>query len=261
VSAYENILVDEQAPIATVTLNRPKVLNALNAQTLEELQAAFTALGSQAAIKAIVFTGAGDKAFIAGADINLLATLGPAAGVEFALRGQRVLETIENLGKPVIAAINGFALGGGCEIALACHIRLAADRAKLGQPEINLGVIPGFGGTQRLARLVGEGRCMELVLTGVPIDAAEALRLGLVNRVVPADQLLDVARGLATQIAAKSAPIVAYCMQAVHRGLAGSLAEGLNLEAHLFGLCCATEDKQEGTRAFLDKRKPTFQDR
>lgn len=260
-SEFANILVDRQAPVATLTLNRPKVLNALDAQTLDELERAFLALGADEAIKAIVLTGAGDRAFIAGADINELASLGPDQGVRFALRGQRVLELIECLGKPVIAAINGFALGGGCEIAMACHIRLAATNARLGQPEINLGVIPGFGGTQRLARLIGEGRCMELVLTGDPITAEEALRLGLVNRVVEPGVLLQEALGLAAKIASKSAPIVRYCMQAVHRGLAGSLAEGLNLEAHLFGLCCATADKQEGTRAFLEKRKPAFQDR
>lgn len=258
---FENILVERDGPVAVVTLNRPKVLNALNVETLAELDRAFAGLGEDQAVKAIVFTGAGDKAFIAGADINQLATLGPAEGVAFAQRGQAVLARIEQLGKPVIAAINGFALGGGCEISMACHIRIASENAKLGQPEINLGVIPGFGGTQRLARLIGEGRCMELVLTGDQIDAQEAFRLGLVNRVVPTGQALEAARELATRIAQKSAPIVRHCMQAVHRGLACTLAEGLNLEANLFGLCCATEDKAEGTRAFLDKRKPVFKDR
>jgi enoyl-CoA hydratase len=258
---YENILVEKDGAIAIVTLNRAKVLNALNGQTIAELECAFFELKTDRAVKAIVFTGAGDRAFIAGADINELAKLDSEQGVEFALRGQRVLELIENLGKPVIAAINGFALGGGCEIAMACHIRLGSTKAKLGQPEINLGVIPGFGGTQRLARLVGEGRCMELVLTGAQIDAQEALRIGLLNRVVEADDLMSSARKMAETIAAKSAPIVGCCMQATHRGLAGSLAEGLNLEAHLFGLCCATEDKAEGTRAFLDKRKAEFKDK
>ncbi len=258
---FENILVEKAAPIATITLNRPKVLNALNGKTLDELECAFFELKSDDAVKAVIFTGAGNKAFIAGADINQIAELGPAGGVEFALRGQRLLDLIENLGKPVIAAINGFALGGGCEIAMACHIRLASKTAKLGQPEINLGIIPGFGGTQRLARLVGEGRCMELVLTGDRVTADEALRLGLVNKVVPPEELMDAARALAEKIAAKSAPVVSHCMQAVHHGLACTLSEGLNLEAHLFGLCCATEDKAEGTSAFLQKRKPAFRDK
>jgi enoyl-CoA hydratase len=258
VSEYENILVEKDAPVAVVTLNRPKVLNALNGQTLAELEAAFTALADDDGIRAVVFTGAGDKAFIAGADINELATLGPEQGLAFARRGQRVLARIENLGKPVIAAINGFALGGGCEIAMACHIRLASSKAKLGQPEINLGIIPGFGGTQRLARLVGEGLCMELVLTGDPIDAEQARALGLVNRVLAPDELQPTARAMADKIASKSAPIVRHCMNAVHRGLACTLDEGLHLEASLFGLCCATEDKAEGTKAFLEKRKPAF---
>lgn len=258
---FKNILLQKEPPVATVVLNRPKVLNALNAETLDELECAFYEIKGDDDIRAVVFTGAGDKAFIAGADINLLSTLGPAEGAEFALRGQRVLEQIENLGKPVIAAINGFALGGGCEMSMACHIRLASSNAKLGQPEINLGVIPGFGGTQRLARLIGEGRCMELVLTGGQLDAQQAMDMGLVNRVIEPDKLLDEAQAVAKKIASKSAPIVRYCMQAVHRGLAGTLAEGLNLEANLFGLCCATEDKKEGTSAFLEKRKPEFKNK
>lgn len=256
---YENILLVRDGPVATVTLNRPKVLNALNGQTLDELECAFYELKSDRPVRAVIMTGSGDKAFIAGADINQLARLGPDEGVEFALRGQRVLALIENLGKPVIAAINGYALGGGCEIAMACHIRIGSAKAKIGQPEINLGIIPGFGGTQRLARLVGEGRCMELVLTGEQVGADEAMRLGLLNRVVAPEELQDTCRALAHNLASKSAPVVRYCMQAVHRGLECTLAEGLNLEASLFGLCCATADKNEGTSAFLQKRKPDFQ--
>jgi len=254
--AFENILLEKRPPLATLTLNRPKVLNALSVETLAELERAFLELRDDDTIRAVIFTGAGDRAFIAGADINQLATLDPAQAVRFAEAGQRVLGLIETLGKPVIAAINGFALGGGCEIAMACHIRLAGSNAKLGQPEIKLGVIPGFGGTQRLARLVGEGRAMELVLTGEPIGADEALRLGLLNRVVAPAELLPAALALAEKIAAMSAPIVRLCMEAVHRGLQSSLAEGLNLEAKLFGLACATADKAEGTRAFLEKRSP-----
>ena len=258
---FENILVEKQAPVATVTLNRPKVLNALNRKTMEELECAFYDLREDSSIKVVLFTGAGEKAFIAGADINELAHYGPADGTAFAHKGQAVLALIENLGKPVIAVINGFALGGGCEIAMACHIRIASAKARLGQPEINLGVIPGFGGTQRLARLVGEGRAMELCLTGDHIKADEALAMGLVNKVYAPEELMDAAKILAEKIASKGALITRYCMEAVHRGLQGSLAEGLNLEAKLFGLCCATEDKVEGTQAFLAKRKPEFKDK
>ncbi|MBN2494778.1 MAG: enoyl-CoA hydratase/isomerase family protein [Deltaproteobacteria bacterium] len=258
---FENILLVIEPPLALVTLNRPKVLNALNRKTMEELECAFYQLRDDASIKAVLLTGAGEKAFIAGADINEIATYDPAAGTLFAQRGQAVLDLIENLGKPVIAVINGFALGGGCEIAMACHIRIASRTARLGQPEINLGIIPGFGGTQRLSRLVGEGRAMELVLTGDPISADEALRIGLVNRVVEPGELMDSARALASQIASKGALAVRYAMESVHRGLQMNLHEALHLESSLFGLCCATEDKQEGTRAFLEKRKPAFKGR
>jgi enoyl-CoA hydratase len=258
---FENILLEKRSPIAIVTLNRPKVLNALNEETLAEIEKGFSHLKSDDAIKVVIFTGAGEKAFVAGADINQIAKLDPVSGARFAAKGQRVLSGIENLGKPVIAAINGYALGGGCEIAMACHIRLASKRAKFGQPEINLGIIPGFGGTQRLARLIGEGRCMELVLCGETIDASQAFDLGLVNRVLEPAELMDAALGLAEKLAQKSAPVLRACMQAVHRGLSCSLEEGLNLEANLFGLCCATEDKCEGTSAFLQKRKANFKDR
>jgi enoyl-CoA hydratase len=258
---YENILVEKSAPVAVVTVNRPKVLNALNKKTVEEIECAFYELKNDASIKAVILTGAGEKAFIAGADINELATYGATAGAEFAHRGQCVLSMIENLGKPVIAAIGGYALGGGLEIAMACNMRVASAKAKVGQPEINLGIIPGFGGTQRLARLVGEGKAMELVLTGDPIGAEEALRIGLVNQVVAPEELMSAARALADKICSKGGVAVRYCMEAVHKGLQGTLAEGLNLEANLFGLCCATEDKAEGTKAFLEKRKPDFKDK
>lgn len=258
---YENLLVEKTPPCAVVTVNRPKVLNALNRKTVEELDCAFFELGKDPEVKAIVLTGAGEKSFIAGADINELATYDATGGAAFAKHGQSVLDRIENLGKPVIAAIGGYALGGGCEIAMACHIRIASRKARLGQPEINLGVIPGFGGTQRLARLIGEGRAMELVLTGDPIDAEEAYRLGLLNRVTAPEELMSVAMELARKIAGKGALALRYAMEALHRGLQGTLAEGLNREANLFGLCCATEDKLEGTRAFLEKRPAKFSDR
>jgi enoyl-CoA hydratase len=257
---YENILVEKSAPVAVVTINRPKVLNALNQKTVEEIECAFFDLKNDAGIKAVILTGAGEKAFIAGADINEIATFDATAGAQFAHRGQAVLSLIENLGKPVIAAIGGYALGGGLEIAMACNMRIASSKAKVGQPEINLGIIPGFGGTQRLARLVGEGKAMELTLCGDPVGAEEALRIGLVNQVVAPEELMDAARALAQKICQKSGVVVRYCMEAVHRGLQGTLQEGLNLEADLFGLCCATSDKAEGTQAFLKKRKPDFKD-
>ena len=256
---FECILFEKQPPLATVTVNRPKVLNALNAKVMDELECAFFDLKNDSAIRVVILTGSGDKAFVAGADIKELATRNAATGAYFARKGQQVLDLIENLGKPVIAAINGYALGGGLEMSMACHLRLASSRAKVGQPEINLGIIPGFGGTQRLARLVGEGRAMELVLTGDPISAEEAHRMGLVNKVVSPDELMDEARALAEKIVSKGALAVRYAMEAVHHGLQGSLSEGLNLEINLFGLCCATVDMREGTSAFIEKRPPKFQ--
>lgn len=256
-----NLIVEKTGAVAEVTINRPKVLNALNGKTLEELDGVFLQLGKESAIKAVILTGAGEKAFIAGADINEISTCDATSGADFSHRGQVVMDRIEHLGKPVIAAINGFALGGGCEIAMACHIRIASGKARLGQPEINLGIIPGFGGTQRLSRLVGEGRAIELVLSGEQISAEEAYRIGLVNRIVAPEELMSTARSLAQKLASKGALATRYAMEAVHRGLQGSLADGLNLEANLFGLCCATEDKREGTAAFLEKRQPNFKDR
>jgi len=258
---YAHLLVAIDGAVATVTVNRPKVLNALNAATLTELGEAMRGLRADASVRVVILTGAGDKAFVAGADINELAALTPDAGKAHAELGQRVFDLVEQLGKPVIAAVNGFALGGGCELAMACTVRLAADTAKFGQPEVKLGLTPGFAGTQRLPRLVGKGCAMELVLGGGMIDAAEAYRIGLVNRVVPAASLSDEARALAQAWAANAPMAMRYSMEAITHGLETSFAEGCFVEASLFGLAFATEDMQEGTRAFLEKRKPEFKGR
>jgi enoyl-CoA hydratase len=255
---FENLLLDRESAVATITINRPKVLNALNAPTLDELRRAMLELQRDGAIRAIVLTGAGEKAFVAGADINELAVQTPTGGREHALKGQHVLDLIENLGKPVIAAINGFALGGGCELAMACTLRIAADTARLGQPEINLGIIPGYAGTQRLPRLVGKGRALEMMLTGAPISAEEARTIGLVNRVVPAADLLAEARKLAAHLAASAPVAVRYIIDAVNKGVEMPFAEACRFEATLFGLVASTEDMREGTKAFLEKRKPAF---
>jgi enoyl-CoA hydratase len=253
--SFENLLVDRDGAVAMVTINRPKVLNALNTQTIEELRRAMEELAGDAAIRAIVLTGAGDKAFVAGADINELAVLTPAQGQEHARRGQAVFEYIEQLGKPVIAAINGFALGGGCELAMACTMRIAADTARMGQPEINLGIVPGYAGTQRLPRLVGKGLALEILLTGDMIAAARAYEIGLVNRVVPAADLVAEAKKLAATLASKAPLAARYIIQAVNHGFEMSHADAQVLEASLFGLVASTSDMREGTRAFLDKRK------
>ena len=253
-----NLLLERADAIAVLTLNRPKVLNALNTETLDELRRTILALKHDEAVRAVILTGAGEKAFAAGADINELAVQSPSGGRDHAIRGQHVLDLIEQMGKPVIAAINGYALGGGCELAMACTLRLAADTAKLGQPEINLGIVPGYAGTQRLARLVGRGRALELLLTGDQIDAAEAYRLGLVNRVVPAAALMTEARALARRLAAKAPIAVRYIIDAVNTGLQMPFGEAEVYEATLFGLAASTEDMREGTRAFLDKRQAEF---
>jgi enoyl-CoA hydratase len=255
---YQHLLVERDGAIARVTINRPEKRNALNSETIDELRRAVLALKQDDAVRAVVLTGAGDKAFVAGADINELAVQTPVSGREHAHRGQHVFDLVENLGKPVIAAINGVALGGGCELAMACTIRIAADTARLGQPEINLGLIPGYAGSQRLARLVGKGRALELLLTGDAITADEAYRIGLVNRVVPAARLADEAKALAGALAAK-APIAArYIIDAVNRGLEMPLTEAQLYEATLFGLVATTDDMREGTKAFLEKRKAQF---
>jgi enoyl-CoA hydratase len=257
----ENVLYEKKGPIAYVTLNRPKVLNALNQRTWQDLRAAFEEARDDAAVHGVILTGAGDKAFIAGADISELAQVTAVQGESSSTYGQEVLNLVENLGKPVIAAINGFALGGGCETAMACTIRIAVENAKFGQPEVKLGVIPGAGGTQRLPRLVGKGRALQLILSGGMIDAQEAYRIGLVNEVVPAAELITRAEGILKQIFSNAPLAVKYSLEAVNRGLETSQAEGLSLEASYFGLCAGTEDKQEGTRAFLEKRAPQFQGR
>jgi enoyl-CoA hydratase len=256
--SYQNLLVDRDGAVAAVTINRPDKRNALNSETMDELRRAVLALKHDAGVRAVILTGAGDKAFVAGADINELAVQTPVGGREHAHRGQHVLDLVETMGKPVVAAINGVALGGGCELAMACTLRIAADTAKLGQPEINLGLMPGYAGSQRLPRLVGKGRALELLLTGDAITAEEAYRIGLVNRVVPAAQLMAEARKVAAALAAK-APIAArYIIDAVTRGLEMPLAEAQLYEATLFGLVSTTEDMREGTKAFLEKRAAQF---
>jgi enoyl-CoA hydratase/carnithine racemase len=254
----ENLLYEKKGAIAYVTLNRPKVLNALNRRTWEDLKTAFEDARVDAAIRGVILTGAGDKAFIAGADISELAQVTAVEAEESSSFGQGVLNLIENLGKPVIAAINGFALGGGCETAMACTIRLASENAKFGQPEVKLGLLPGGGGTQRLPRLVGKGRALQLILSGEMISAEEAYRIGLVNEVVPAAELISRAEAILKQIFSNAPLAVKYSLEAVNKGLETSLAEGLSLEASLFGLCAGTEDKKEGTQAFLQKRPAQF---
>ena len=255
---FENILLEKKNAIAYVIVNRPKVLNALNMATMEELRGAFIDLKNDSAIRVAILTGSGEKAFIAGADIGELSKHDALSGKEYTHRGQSVLDLIENLGKPVIACINGFALGGGCEIAMACTIRLASENAKLGQPEVKLGIIPGYGGTQRLPRLVGKGMAMQLVLAAEMISAQEAHRIGLVNEVTAAGDLIPRAEAIAQKIIANAPLAVQYAMEAVNKGMEMTLAEGLYLEAVLFGVACATEDKTEGTKAFLEKRTAQF---
>jgi enoyl-CoA hydratase/carnithine racemase len=255
---FENILLEKKSAIAYVTVNRPKVLNALNMATMEELRGAFHDIKNDKTIRVVIFSGAGQKAFIAGADIGELAKNDAVSGKEYTHRGQSVLNLIENLGKPVIACINGFALGGGCELAMACTLRLASENAQLGQPEVKLGIIPGYGGTQRLPRLVGKGIAMQMVLAGEMMTAQEAYRIGLVNEVVAAAELIPRAEAIAAKIIANAPLAVQYAMEAVNKGMEMPLAEGLYLEATLFGLCCATEDKKEGTSAFLEKRAAQF---
>ena len=256
--AYENLLYEKKDQIAYVTFNRPKVLNALNRKTMEELGDLLARVREDAEVRALILTGAGEKAFVAGADIHELAQRTPVDGKEFSLFGQGVFHMLETMGKPSIAAINGYALGGGCELALACTIRLASKTAKLGQPEVKLGIIPGYGGSQRLARLCGKGVAHELVLTGEMVSADEALRIGLVNRVVEPAELIPAAEALARKIIANAPLAVKFAMEAVEHGMEMPQEEGLFLEATLFGLCCATEDMREGTRAFLEKRPAQF---
>ncbi len=259
--AYENLLYDVKDRIARITFNRPNVLNALNRATMDELGDCLNAVQSDDSVRVLILTGAGEKAFIAGADINELAQRTPVDGKEFSLYGQEIIHRLETMGKPSIAAINGFALGGGCELALACTIRIASRNAKLGQPEVKLGILPGYGGTQRLARLCGKGVAHELILTAEMIAAEEAMRIGLVNRVTDPADLLPTAEAIARKIIANAPLAVKYAMEAVEHGMEMPQEEGLFLEATLFGLCCATDDMREGTRAFLEKRPAKFQGR
>lgn len=259
--SYQNLLIESKGPLSIITVNRPDKLNALNADTITELQAAFTSLKDDDSVKAVIITGSGEKAFVAGADISELNKLDMISGKSFSEKGQAVFNLIESMDKPVIAAVNGFALGGGCELALACHIRLASENAKFGQPEVSLGIIPGYGGTQRLAGLINAGRAMEYILTGDMIDASEALRLGIVNHVYPKEELLAKAEDMANKIISKARHAVRLSIKAVTATRDISQREGLNYEASLFAICCGTEDFKEGTKAFLEKRKADFKDR
>src|SRR6201997_3929322 len=255
---FENLLYEKKDAIAYITFNRPKALNALNRKTVEELSDALLEARDDSSVRVLILTGAGEKSFVAGADISELAQRTPVDGKDFSLFGQNVFHLLETLGKPSICAINGFALGGGCELALCCSIRLASKSAKLGQPEVRLGMIPGYGGSQRLARLCGKGVAHELCLTGEMISAEEAQRIGLVNHIYEPAELLPAAEAMAKKIIEKAPLAVKYCMEAIERGMEMPLEEGLFLEATLFGLCCATADMREGTKAFLEKRAAQF---
>ena len=259
--ALANVLYVKTGSIACVTVNRPKVLNALNTPTWSDLKKAFEDARNDAAIRGVILTGAGDKAFIAGADISELAQVSAFEAEQSSRFGQQVLDLIENLGKPVIAAVNGFALGGGCETAMACTIRIAVEHAKFGQPEVKLGLLPGGGGTQRLPRLVGKGRALQLILSGEMISAQEAYRIGLVNEIVPAAELIARAEAILKRIAANAPIAIKFALEAANKGMETSQSEGQLLEASYFGLCAATEDKKEGTTAFLEKRAPQFRGR
>jgi enoyl-CoA hydratase len=255
----ENVVYDKKGPIGYVTLNRPKVMNALNKATINELQGVFEDARDDSAVRGVILTGAGDKAFAAGADIAEIANNTAVEAEAATRRGQALTDLIENLGKPVIAAVNGFALGGGCELAMACTIRIASESAKFGQPEVKLGVMPGYGGTQRLPRLVGKGRALKLILSGDIIDAAEAYRIGLVDELEPDAHVIERAETVLKKIIANAPLSVKYALEAVNKGLETSVSEGLLIEASLFAVCASTADKKEGTSAFLEKRAPKFQ--
>ena len=255
---YENLIYEKKDGIAYITFNRPKVLNALNRKTIEELREALLDARDDASVRVLILTGAGEKAFVAGADIGELAQQTPVNGKEFSLFGQGVFHLLETMGKPSICALNGFALGGGCELALTCTMRIASRTAKLGQPEVKLGILPGYGGSQRLARLCGKGAAHELCLTGEMISAEEAQRIGLVNHIYEPAELLPAAEALAKKIIGNAPLAVKFTMEAIERGVEMPLEEGLFLEATLFGVACATEDMREGTKAFLEKRPAQF---
>lgn len=255
---YETLLYEVREGIAYVTVNRPQKLNALNHRAIQELTDCFERIGGAGEAGAVILTGTGEKAFVAGADINELAALSPTEARKTALRGQALMDRIEHLGKPVVAAVNGFALGGGCELAMACTLRIVSSNARFGLPEVKLGIIPGYGGTQRLPRLVGKGRALEIILSGEMVTAEEAWRIGLANQVVNLPELVPAAEKTVRKILANSPVAIRYALEAVHRGLEMGEKEGEQLEASLFGLCCATADMKEGTRAFLEKRPAQF---
>jgi enoyl-CoA hydratase len=257
-SAFDNISVEKKAALAYLTVNRPKALNALNKATLEEIGAALEDIRGDAGISGLIVTGAGGKAFVAGADITEIASISSVEASAFTRRGQAVFDLLENLGKPSVAAVDGFALGGGCELAMACTLRVATESARFGQPEVKLGVIPGFGGTQRLPRLVGRGRALQMILTGEPIDAQEAHRIGLVNEIVATEKLLERAAEILRKIGANAPLAVRFSIEAVNRGLQTSQSEGLVIESALFAVCASSEDKREGTAAFIGKRQAQF---
>ncbi len=257
--AFNNLITKVESGIGWVIIDRPDKLNALNRETVNEMTEAFQAFLGDGEVKAVILTGSGEKAFIAGADIRELAELDLDSGKDYVHNGQELTQLMEGFPKPVIAAVNGFALGGGTEMALSCHIRIASENAKMGQPEVKLGLIPGFGGTQRLSRLVGKGRALELILTGKIIGSQEALEIGLVNRVVPQEELLSVCEALAREMTANGPLALQFGIEAVNSGFDLPMEEALQLEADLFGKCCATGDSKEGTKAFLEKRKPEFQ--
>ncbi|MGA8276881.1 MAG: enoyl-CoA hydratase-related protein [Rhodanobacteraceae bacterium] len=256
--AYSNLIVEDRDSVRTITINRPDKLNALNRATVHELKSAFDEARSATGVRVVVLAGAGDKAFVAGADISEIHTLSPIDALAFARAGQDLMRCIEKLGKPVIARIQGYALGGGMEIAMSCHLRVGSDKARFGQPEINLGVIPGFGGTQRLLRLAGRGAALEMCLLGNPVDAERAAALGLLTRVVPAEQLDDEVRSLADQLACSAPHALAGILDAIVIGGEDAIDLGLDYEARAFALCCTSADMREGTKAFLERRKPSF---
>ncbi|MEN6413853.1 MAG: short-chain-enoyl-CoA hydratase [Veillonellales bacterium] len=260
-SEYSNLLFNEEAGVAVITINRPKALNALNSAVLDDLNQAFDEVAANDAVKVVILTGSGEKAFVAGADITQMKDMNVIEGKIFAEKGQSTFLKIEQCTKPVIAAVHGFALGGGCELAMACDIRIASETAKFGQPEVGLGIVPGFGGTQRLARLVGRGMAKLLIYTADMVDAQEALRIGLVQRVVAPENLLEEAKGIAKRILKKSSSAVYLAKDAINRGMEMDIPNAMQYEAYIFGTCFASEDQKEGMTAFVEKRKPLFSGR
>lgn len=257
-SEYANLLFENEGGIGIITVNRPKALNALNKATMQELSSLLDTIAQDVTVKVVIITGSGEKAFVAGADITEMQPMSAIEGRNWGKLGQSVFNKLENIPQPVIAAVNGFALGGGCELSMACDIRIASEKAKFGQPEVTLGITPGFAGTQRLARLVGKGRAKELLFTGEVINAAEAYRLGLVNKVAAPEELINVAKAMAQKIMANAPVAVQLCKAAVNEGLDIDLESGTAYEAEVFGLCFATSDQKEGMTAFVERRKASF---